>query len=135
MFWYSGQTDEWTETLIWVGFPHCVPPGTLAARGLEELFSGCAVVSVFWLRWEMVFGFTSVLRIQYMMARRNRYFEVTDDGQKTPRGYPDFNSYVKNLHIFVFRMDGEINPVWASLTMFLQVHLLRVGWRNFSPLS
>ncbi len=44
-------------------------------RGLEELFSGCAVVSVFLLWWEMVFGFTSVLRVQYMMARRNRYFK------------------------------------------------------------
>ncbi len=23
-----------------------------------------------------------------------------DDGQKTPRGHPDFNSYVKNLLVF-----------------------------------
>jgi hypothetical protein len=29
---------------------------TLAARVLEELFSGCAVVSVFWLWWEIVLG-------------------------------------------------------------------------------
>jgi hypothetical protein len=27
--------------------------------------------------------------------------------------------------------DREIYPVWASLTTFLQVHPLRVGWRNF----
>ena len=26
--------------------------------GLEELFSSCAVMSVFWLRWEIVFGVT-----------------------------------------------------------------------------
>jgi hypothetical protein len=31
---------------------------TLAARGLEELFSSCAVVSVFWLWQEIGFGFT-----------------------------------------------------------------------------
>jgi hypothetical protein len=33
-------------------------PNTLAARGLEELFSSCAVVSVFWLWWEIGFVFT-----------------------------------------------------------------------------
>ncbi len=31
---------------------------TLAALGLEGLFSSCAVVSVFWLWWEMVLGVT-----------------------------------------------------------------------------
>jgi hypothetical protein len=39
----------------------------------------------------------------------------------TPRGYPNFNFYVKNL-LLVFRTDGEINPVWAFLTMFLHVN-------------
>jgi hypothetical protein len=52
---------------------------TLPACGLEELFSGCAVVSVFWLWQETVFGFTCVLRVQYMMERRNRYFEGMED--------------------------------------------------------
>jgi hypothetical protein len=45
-----------------------------------------------------------------------------DDGQKTPRGHPDFNSYVKILRVFIFQMDriterqmdGDINPVWAG---------------------
>jgi hypothetical protein len=31
---------------------------TLAARGLEELFSSCAAVSVFWFWQEIGFGFT-----------------------------------------------------------------------------
>jgi hypothetical protein len=67
-------------------------------------------VSVSWLRQEMFFGFTFVLRIQYyMMACRNRYFEGMEHRQMTPRGYPYFNSYVKNLRFFVFQMDGEIN--------------------------
>jgi hypothetical protein len=34
-------------------------------RGLEELFSSCAVVSVFWFWWEIVYGVTYVLRVQY----------------------------------------------------------------------
>ncbi len=39
---------------------------TLAAHGLEELFSSCAVVSVFWFWWEIGFGVhTYVLRVQY----------------------------------------------------------------------
>jgi hypothetical protein len=39
-----------------------------------------------------------------------------DDGQKTPRGHPDFNSYVKILHVFIDNRltDGEINLVWAG---------------------
>jgi hypothetical protein len=41
-----------------------------------------------------------------------------DDGQKTPCGHPNFNSYVKNLRVLVFMTDGptdrEINPVWAE---------------------
>jgi hypothetical protein len=46
---------------------------TLAACGLEELHSSCAVVSVFWLWWEnvfwfwreIVFGVSYILRVQY----------------------------------------------------------------------
>ncbi len=34
--------------------------------------------------------------------------------------------YIKNLHVLVFQTDGltdnDINPVWASLTTFLQVN-------------
>jgi hypothetical protein len=30
-----------------------------------------------------------------------------DDGQKTPRGHPVFNSYVKILRVLVFRTDGR----------------------------
>jgi hypothetical protein len=75
-------------------------------------FSGCAVVSVFWLWREMVFGYTSILRVQYMMAGRNRYFEGTEDGQQmTPCGYPTFNSYMKKIRVFVFITGGDINPV------------------------
>jgi hypothetical protein len=51
--------------------------------GVERLFSGCAVVLVFWLWWEMVFIFASIPRVQYMMACRNNYFEEMDDGQMT----------------------------------------------------
>ncbi len=67
---------------------------TLAVHKLEELFFGCGVVSNFWLWQETVFGFTSILRVQYMMGCRNRYFEGMEDGQMTPYEYPNFNSYI-----------------------------------------
>jgi hypothetical protein len=45
-----------------------------------------------------------------------------NDRQMTPCGYPNFNSYMKNLGVLVFMTNREINPVWASLTSFLQVN-------------
>jgi hypothetical protein len=33
--------------------------------------------------------------------------------QMTPRGYPNFHSYMKILRVLVFQMDREINPVWV----------------------
>jgi hypothetical protein len=35
------------------------------------------------------------------------YFEGTEDGEMTPHGYPNFNSYGKNLRVLVFRTDGQ----------------------------
>jgi hypothetical protein len=31
----------------------------------------------------------------FFLVHRNRYLEGMDDRQKTPRGHPDFHSYVK----------------------------------------
>ncbi len=43
----------------------------------------------------------------------NRHLEGADDAQKTPRGHHDFNSYIQNLRVSIFRTDrqtgGEIN--------------------------
>ena len=40
-----------------------------------------------------------------------------DNGQKTPRGHPDFNSYVKSHRVFIDRTDritdGETNTLAA----------------------
>jgi hypothetical protein len=63
-----------------------------------------------------------LLNPDFLLVLRNRYLVVTDDRQITLRGYPNFDSYVKNLCVLVFRMDGqidrqtdgEINPVWAG---------------------
>jgi hypothetical protein len=67
-----------------------------------------------------------LLNPNFLLAHRNSYLEGIEDGQKTPRGHPDFNSYVKILHVFIFQMDGqtngqmdrqtdkEINPEWAG---------------------
>ncbi len=66
-----------------------------------------------------------LLNPNLLLSHRNRYLEGTGDGQKTPRGHPDFNSYVKIQRVFFIdngradkQTDGEIHP-------------LRVGWRNF----
>jgi hypothetical protein len=61
---------------------------------------------------------------KFLLIHRNRYSEGMDDGQKTPRGHPDLNSYVKILRVFITdrhtdrqtdrQTDGEIYPVWAG---------------------
>ncbi len=55
---------------------------TLAARGLEELFSSCAVVSVFWLWWEIVLGVTylpyKLCRCVFFLLRREIVLGCTD---------------------------------------------------------
>ncbi len=43
----------------------------------------------------------------FFLVHRNRYSEGMDDGQKTPRGHPDFNSYVKILCVFI--TNGQTN--------------------------
>ncbi len=45
-----------------------------------------------------------------------------EDGHKTPHGHPDFNSYLKILRVFIFWTDGGTDG---------DIHLLRVGWKNF----
>jgi hypothetical protein len=39
----------------------------------------------------------------FLLAHRNRYSEGTEDGQKTTRGHPNTNSYVKNLRVWYSR--------------------------------
>jgi hypothetical protein len=51
------------------------------------------------------FWFTYKLRVKYKIGCRNRYSEGRNDRQMTLRGYPSFNSFVKNLRVLVFRTD------------------------------
>ncbi len=48
-----------------------------------------------------------MLNPNFLLAHRNKYSEGMEDGQKVPRGLPDFNSYVKILHMFIIQMDGQ----------------------------
>jgi hypothetical protein len=44
-----------------------------------------------------------------------------DDGQKTPRGHPDFHSYVKILHVFIFQplqTDGITDRETKTLALY-----------------
>ncbi len=40
-----------------------------------------------------------LLNLNFLLVHRNKYSEGMDEGQKTPRGDPDFHSYVK-LNVF-----------------------------------
>ncbi len=60
----------------------------------------------------------------------NRYLEGMDNGQKTPHGHPDFNSYVKILCVFID--NGQLEKlIWCGLGMepnrFLQVNPVWAG--------
>jgi hypothetical protein len=93
------------------------------------------------------------LNPNFLLVHRNRYLEGMDDGQKTPRGHPDFISYVKILRVFITngqtdgQTDGEISSgvSWvttpaarglekyfsAVLERFLEpIHALRVYFGN-----
>ncbi len=74
------------------------------------------------LRREIVFGVTYKLRVKDKIVSKNRYSEGRNDRQMTPGGYPNLNSYLKNLRVLKFITDG-----WTDR----DIHSLRVGWRNF----
>jgi hypothetical protein len=108
---------------------------TPAAHGLEELFSVVLerfLVPIHALHvycknlvgntHKQIGNFVRIflLNPNFLLAHRNKYSEGIDDGQKTPRRHPDFNSYVKILRVFIWnrqtnrQTDGEIDPVWAG---------------------
>jgi hypothetical protein len=60
-------------------------------------------------------GVYYVLRVQYKITYINRYFKGVDDRQMTQRGYPNFNSYIKNLHFLVFQTDRQTETlIWGG---------------------
>jgi hypothetical protein len=46
-----------------------------------------------------------MLNPNFLLAHRNGYSKVTDDGKITPREYANFKSYIKNLRVLVFMTD------------------------------
>jgi hypothetical protein len=51
-----------------------------------------------------------------------------EDGQKTPRGHPDFHSYVKIQHVFIFQ-----TSIWLTFFYFTLLALTdrqNYRWRN-----
>jgi hypothetical protein len=71
--------DRQTERLIWEG---------LLWQPNWFLQVDCFLhVHLLHVGWKNFF----LLRVQYKMACRNRYLGGTEDGQMTPRGYPNFN--------------------------------------------
>jgi hypothetical protein len=95
---------------------------TVTLRGLEDLFfylrkvpppiraSSMGVDSAqIWLviciNNSVIFYENFLLNPIFFLAHRNSCLEGMNDGQMTPRAYPNFNSYVNNLCFLVFRMD------------------------------
>ncbi len=50
-----------------------------------------------------------------------------DDGLKTPRGHPDYNTYVKILRVFIFRTDKQI---FLINTLLLHIPFLALTHRQ-----
>ncbi len=71
--------------------------------------SACVLQELGWKYTYTISNFVQIflLRPNFLLVHRNRYSEGMVDGQKTPRGHPDFNSYVKNLCDLVFWMDAQ----------------------------
>jgi hypothetical protein len=96
------HTDQYTHC-AWAGgtFFHCLRK-VLPAH-VRQVYSGmdvlCAIVSDLLLQGEIVFGATYELRVKCKMECMNRFSEGRNDRQMTPRGYPNFNFYVKNLRV------------------------------------
>ncbi len=53
---------------------------------------------------------------------RNRYSKGMDDEQKTPRGHPDFHSYVKIQRVFI---DNGQTDKKTNVRTDREIHLLR----------
>ncbi len=72
-------------------------------------WSACVLQELGWKYMQTISNFVWIflLNPNFLLAHRNRYLEGMDDGQKTPRGNPDFNSYVKILRVFIFQTDGQ----------------------------
>jgi hypothetical protein len=67
---------------------------------------------------------------KFSSRTKNRYSEGMDGGQKTPRGHPDFNSYVKILRVFIFQMDRQTNVRTDERTDRQTEKLIRCGLGN-----
>ncbi len=134
-----------------MGFPHYVPPGHSLRVGWRNPFlnqqkngssSPCAA-SLFGdgcvmcrcvrfttlLRREIVVDVTYELRVNYKMGHRNWYLEGWNDRQMTPRGYPNFNSYLK---IYVFSFSGQTDGRTDG-RMHGQRHSSGVGFPHYVP--
>ncbi len=67
-----------------------------------------------------------LLKPNFLLVHRNGFSEGMDDGQKTPRGHPDFHSYVKIQRVFIWFSHYR----WMESLTKEKTHLLRMGWRN-----
>jgi hypothetical protein len=64
----------------------------------------------------------------FLLEHRNMYSEGMDDGQKTPRGHPDFHSYMKIQRVFIFQTSFWLTLFYTTLLALTDGQ--NYGWRN-----
>ncbi len=111
-----------SSSLIWCELPslrssrytRCVCAGGTFLRCLRKVpqahsCSACVLQELGWKYMLSISNFVQffLLNLNFLLLHKNRYFKGMDDGQKTPRGHPDFNSYVKILRVLVFMTNGQ----------------------------
>ncbi len=140
---FMRQTDGQTEKLIRGGLGNYIPPGTLTACGLEEPFSKTAKkwflqptrIKRTW-QWTCdvpLCPFFGCGRNQFLVLLMNLQYNNVGIGiwrDGTRDRCLNFNSYIQNLHFFVFQTDR-----WTDRQMDREIHLLCVGWRNLSNMA
>jgi hypothetical protein len=75
------------------------------------------------------------LNLNFLLVHRNGHLERMDDGQKTPHGHPDCNSYVKILGVFIFQMDRQTDGQTEKLIWCGLGNLIGSSRYMFSPYS
>ncbi len=63
---------------------------------------------------------TFLLNPNFLLVHRNRYSEGMEDGQKTPRGHPDFHSFVIGGPELEFSSSVTLFPI-VGLTAVLKI--------------
>ncbi len=110
------QDQDWGHSLEFLGHPTSNPTSNPTSKSLEiiglrkvplahALLAQCTNL-VGNTQKQQFFLQIFLVNPNFLLAHRNTWYsEGTDCRQMTPCGYPNFNSYIENLHFLVFPTD------------------------------